>query len=85
MQEKGRYIASQIVLCLEKVEFLCGKNSVTGSPLSVEVVSESPRIFLGRRDRDLLAGIHQSMILTVHSGSCHSQKVRLEKLTLYKL
>lgn len=76
MTKKGRYTASQIVLTLDKVEFVCGKTSVGGPPLCLEVMSESPRIFLGRRDRDLLAGMHQPMVLTVHSGSWHIPQVK---------
>ncbi|XP_042242319.1 trafficking protein particle complex subunit 10-like isoform X2 [Homarus americanus] len=78
--KKGRYSASQVVLALDKVEFICGKTSVGGSPMCVEVVSEIPRIFLGRRDRDLLAGIYQPMVLTVHSGSWQIAKGTSVKL-----
>nr|XP_053654909.1 trafficking protein particle complex subunit 10-like [Cherax quadricarinatus] len=78
--KKGRYSASQVVLALDKVEFICSKTSVSGPSLSLEVVSENPRIFLGRRDRDLLAGMHQPMVLTVHSGSWHIAKDTLVKL-----
>ncbi|XP_069156358.1 trafficking protein particle complex subunit 10 [Procambarus clarkii] len=78
--KKGRYIACQVVLALDKVEFICSKTNVSGPPLFLEVVSECPRIFLGRRDRDLLAGMHQPMVLTVHSGSWHIVKDTLVKL-----
>lgn len=78
--KKGRYTACQIVLALDKVEFICGKMAVGGPPLCLEVVSESPHIFLGRRDRDLLAGMHQPMVLTVHSGSWHIAKGTLVRL-----
>lgn len=77
---KGCYTASQVVLALEKLEFICGKNHIAGPPLSLEVVSENPRIFLGRRDRDLLAGLHQPMVLTVHSGSWHIKQGTAVKL-----
>lgn len=78
--KRGKFTAIQVVLSLDKVEFLCGKISIGGVPLCLEVVSENPRIFLGRRDRDLLAGIHQPMVLTVHSGSWHITEGTLVKL-----
>ncbi|XP_066949278.1 trafficking protein particle complex subunit 10 [Macrobrachium rosenbergii] len=71
VSKRGKFTAIQVALSLEKVEFICGKASIGGLPLCLEVVSENPRIFLGRRDRDLLAGIYQPMVLTVHSGSWH--------------
>lgn len=70
-------MGGQVVVGLEgAVEVVAGRGSVAGPPLSLEVVSEGPRVFLGRRDRDLLAGITQPMILTVHSGSAHIAEVR---------
>ena len=64
-----------MVLALEQVEFVCGRWSVGGPPLTLEVVSENPRICLGKGSRDLLAGVTQEMMLTVHSGSCSISKV----------
>ncbi|KAK7072215.1 hypothetical protein SK128_026870, partial [Halocaridina rubra] len=78
--KKGKYSAVQVVMSLDRIEFLCGKMSIGGIPLCLEVISENPRIFLGRRDRDLLAGINQPMVLTVHSGSwkiTRGTKIRL--------
>ena len=67
--KRGSYIAGQVILATERVEFVCGKSSVRCPPLSLEVVSENPKVFLGRKDRDLLAGLLQPMVLTIHSGS----------------
>ena len=85
MSKRGKYAAIQVALSLDKVEFLCGKTSISGVPLCLEVVSENPRIFLGRRDRDLLAGIYQPMVLTVHSGSWHITKVSTKKFIYINL
>lgn len=75
VEKKGKYSASQVVLALEQVEFVCGRWSVGGPPLTLEVVSESPRVCLGKGSRDLLAGVIQEMVLTVHSGSSSIAKV----------
>lgn len=75
VEKKGRYSAGQVVLALEQVEFVCGRWSVGGPPLNLEVISESPRVSLGRGSRDLLAGMTQEMVLTVHSGSSNITKV----------
>lgn len=83
MEKKGRYSAGQVVLALEQVEFVCGRWSVGGPPLNLEVISESPRVSLGRGSRDLLAGMTQEMVLTVHSGSSNITKV-LTALRLFK-
>ncbi|XP_045138817.1 trafficking protein particle complex subunit 10-like isoform X2 [Portunus trituberculatus] len=80
VEKKGKYSASQVVLALEQVEFVCGRWSVGGPPLTLEVVSESPRISLGKGSRDLLAGVTQEMVLTVHSGSCSISKGTVVKL-----
>lgn len=80
VEKKGKYSASQVVLALEQVEFVCGRWSVGGPPLTLEVVSESPRICLGKGSRDLLAGVTQEMVLTVHSGSCSISKGTVVKL-----
>lgn len=75
MEKKGKYSASQVVLALEQIEFICGRWSVGGPPFNLEVISESPRVSLSRGNRDLLAGITQQMVLTVHSGSSNITKV----------
>lgn len=75
MDKKGKYTSGQVVLALEQIEFVCGRWSVGGPPLNVEVVSESPRVSLGRGSRDLLAGMTQEMVLMVHSGSSNIAKV----------
>lgn len=75
MDKKGKYSAGQVVLALEQTEFVCGRWSVKGPPLNLEVVSESPRVSLGRGSRDLLAGMTQEMVLMVHSGSSNIAKV----------
>lgn len=75
VEKKGKYTAGQVVLALEQIEFVCGKWSVGGPPLNLEVVSENARVSLGRGSRDLLAGMTQEMVLTVHSGSSSITKV----------
>lgn len=74
VDKKGKYTAGQVVLALEQIEFVCGRWSVGGPPLNVEVVSESPRVSLGRGSRDLLASMMQEMVLMVHSGSSNITK-----------
>ncbi|KAK4306125.1 hypothetical protein Pmani_022031 [Petrolisthes manimaculis] len=82
VEKRGRYVGGQVVVGLEgAVEVVAGRGSLVGHPLSLEVVSEGPRVFLGRRDRDLLAGITQPMILTVHSGSAHVAEGTVVKLS----
>ncbi|CAL4132055.1 unnamed protein product, partial [Meganyctiphanes norvegica] len=71
VSEGGSYRGGQVFVCLPHAEFICNRNCSDSSNLTFSVVNENPRIFLARRDRDLLAGILQPMILTVHSGSSH--------------
>ncbi|KAB7502745.1 Trafficking protein particle complex subunit 10 [Armadillidium nasatum] len=72
--KKGFLVGGQIVLTKDKMEFICNKSSIRGKPLLVEVISENPQIFLGRKERELLAGIPQPLILTINSGSSHIAK-----------
>ena len=44
-------------------------NIFSGRSARVEVVHQAPRLILGRKGRDLIAGIKQPMLLTVHSGT----------------
>lgn len=78
--EGGSYSGGQVLVCLPQAEFICNRTCVDSTNLTFSVVNENPRIFLARRDRDLLAGILQPMILTVHSGSAHINKGTLIKL-----
>ncbi|XP_076035164.1 SIDL trafficking protein particle complex subunit 10 isoform X2 [Oratosquilla oratoria] len=79
--KQGTFSGHQTILVMDKVEFISTACSLQWhQPLTFQVVSEQPRLFLSRKDRDLLAGICQPMILTVHSGS-----VRISKGTVIKM
>ena len=43
--------------------------------MQAEVLQQAPRIVLGRKGRDLIAGITQHMHLTLHAGTLPIEKV----------
>lgn len=74
VSNNGSFAGGQVAMSKDKLEFICGRNLVRGKSLVMEVINENPQIFLARKERELLAGISQPLILTVKSGSSHIAK-----------
>ena len=46
-----------------------------GVSVLTEVLQQAPRLVLGRKGRELLAGVPQLMLLTVHAGTTAVEQV----------